>query len=278
MRRPLRNLLVAALALTGSLALAGCFGDSEPTVGIAPYVQENVGGAGRLTQYALYVTNSGAYREDVTASPVNVPEGWNVTLSNASLSLRGGGAGRPLVVNVVPPTNASLGRYTFGVQVGDRTVSLGLRLVALPEEEARPRVGALVRTTGFYDNGTIFYHDMVEVMGRTDLRKGILGNDTDVEPLKVYVGGQRRIPPPEPYANAGYVPVIPGFDEALHGLRPGETRVVHVPPDLAYTYPGNEKHRLYGQALNFLIVLERVDEIPDETTTGSCPLPVCPTG
>jgi len=104
------------------------------------------------------------------------------------------------------------------------------------------------------------------------------GNDTSNDrPLKVYVGGQRGTPPPEPYNSTGYLPVIPGFDARLRdagdgsGMVAGETLAVRVPKEQAYTIPGNEAHVLYGEDLNFLVRIVTVDVLAART----CDLPVC---
>ena len=132
-----------------------------------------------------------------------------------------------------------------------------------------------LHTVGVWPNGTIFYTNWKAVVDGGAAPDVDLSPDepADYEPLKVYVGGERGKRPPEPYNRSGYVNVIPGFDAALPGLKAGHVRAVRIAPEDAYTRAGNEKHRLFGDPLAFIIRAASVDVLPPDATL---PLPIRP--
>lgn len=135
--------------------------------------------------------------------------------------------------------------------------------------------GALVRTAGFWENGTLFYTNIAQIDDGDWPRAGWYGFASG-EPLQVYVYDKERdeIPPQWGDADGGlpiaapagspteYFPTIPGFNEALKGLSTTTTIVAHLSPEEAYTRPGNEQHPLYGDALVFLIHVEAAADRP----------------
>lgn len=259
--------------------LAGCLGAGDPQIRVVAFVGNADAGPGRTAGFFLLARNTGDFREDAPVSFENVPEGWDVRAEAGSLVLDGARAGT-LLVNATPGANAKHGLFRFTVRIGDGGADLFVRVANADASEARAGAGARVRTVGFWDNGTVFYHNWEEVRDNAGVPKGELGGPaTSFDPLKVYVGGRRGEPPPEPYNRSGYRPVIQGFDMALRGLRAGELTAARIPPDLAYTQPRNEDHPLYGDALNFLIRVESIDVLePDagEPVSGvPCPPPVC---
>lgn len=151
--------------------------------------------------------------------------------------------------------------------------------------------GALVKAAGFWENGTLFYTNMHEVDdgprdGNTDEswpRAGWYeyGGD-DALPVYVYDKDRSEAPPAwtagnevpdeDPFTGfvvpGRYFTTIPGFNEALKGLSTSTTVAVRIPPELAYTRPGNEEHPLYGDALVFLIHVEAVADLPCAPSDG----------
>jgi hypothetical protein len=144
---------------------------------------------------------------------------------------------------------------------------------------AAPGKGAFVYTAGFWENGTLFYTNMESVHNSAWPRAGWY-EFTSGTPLAVYVYDRDRSERGPQWAPcAGVAPVVPpcptgagqpyaysttirGFNEALKGLSTTTSRVVHLPPDQAYTLPGNEAHRLYGDALIFYIRVCSVTDAP----------------
>lgn len=63
-------------------------------------------------------------------------------------------------------------------------------------------------------------------------------------------------PPVNGLSLTSYYTTIEGFNEALKGLSTTTARIVHVPPEKAYTRPGLENHPLYGDELVFYILLQ----------------------
>ena len=147
--------------------------------------------------------------------------------------------------------------------------------------------GALVRAAGFWENGTLFYTNMPEVdqasfEGKPWPRAGWYRFAGD-SPLQVHVYGEdeEEIPPhwghssifpfDDPLAPSPtrYATTIPGFNEALKGLSTTTMWAGRIAPEDAYTRPGFEGHRLYGQALVFLVRIEAVADHPCPAGTSS---------
>lgn len=139
--------------------------------------------------------------------------------------------------------------------------------VGTPEGEvARPGVGALVHTAGFWSNGTLFYTNMDRVHNDTAVPRSGWYEFEGGAPLKVYVYNTSREETPPRYNESGFVTTIVGFNEALKGLSTSGARIADLPPEEAYTRPGNEAHPLYGDRLVFFIELRDVEAV-------SCPYP-----
>ncbi|MGQ0536286.1 MAG: FKBP-type peptidyl-prolyl cis-trans isomerase [Methanobacteriota archaeon] len=269
---PLRPFLSAFLLL--SIMTSGCIRVGGE-LAAATYTDLHRVGPGDATEFALYVENGDDEPAEFGLRLYGHPAAWRIGFEPERLTLPPGGEGHA-VVRVTPDVESPHGltRVTVGVLGEGRLALFGLyvEVVDPPPEALSPGLGAKVRTVGFYDNGTVFYTNMAGVVENAGLRFHRLGDEpADTDPLKVYVGGRRGTPPPEPYNASGYRPVIQGFDERLRGMRAGETRFVHIAPEKAYTQPGNEDHVLYGEPLNFLVEVVSVDDLggPD------CGLPVC---
>lgn len=255
--------------------MPGCLSAIGAGVGVVPFVDLQTAPPGGLTEFALALRADRATVVDVEV--VDAPDGWEATVDRASVELSPDGT--VVVVAVTPSDDATYGLHYVRLKVGPREVFLAVEVQDVGDTPLRPGLGALVRTVGFFENSSVFYTNMKEVRDNPGLRTVALEpdapppTDADFEPLKVYVGGTRGQPPPEPYNQSGYSPVIEGFDARLRGMREGETLVARLAPEQAYTRAGNEDHVLYGDALAFLIQVVRVDDLgapPD------CGLPVCP--
>lgn len=154
----------------------------------------------------------------------------------------------------------------------------GYGLAPMAEEPPRGAVGkgVLVRTAGFWLNGTSFYTNHAGVHERADIPKGYLGEYTDDTPLKVYVYDQAGTEMPRRYQEAGYAVTIRGFNEALKGIPQGGARVAQLAPEDAYTIEGREEHPLYGEALVFWIEAVEVVDLPCIAPQPVCDAPSLP--
>lgn len=277
-------LRLLALALAFAFVGAGCLGATDSSVRLEPYAAIVRAEPGRPTEVAAFVNNTGAFRVDLDLAVRGLPEGWTFTVwPNGSLVVDGR-ASAFAIWSLEPPAGARHGPVALTLVAGDGTADVVVDVRDLGREHARAGVGVAVRTAGFYQNGTVFYSNMKEVRDNAGIPWHQLGpdakSDAAMEPLKVYVGGKRRTPPPEPYNSTGYSPVIEGFDERLRtgngGMRAGETLVVRIPREKAYTLPGNEAHVLYGFDLAFVIEVVSVDELPSDDGRVCVPSsPVC---
>lgn len=275
-----RTVLFSALAC--ALATAGCLGAAESSVKLAAFTPLVGAEPGRATEVAVFVNNTGAFREDLELGARGLPEGWTFTAwPNGSLVLDGRSTAFA-IYSFTPPDGAPHGPVVVTLVAGPGSTEVVLDVRDFGREHARAGVGARVRTVGFFENGTVFYTNMKEVRDDPRIPWPEPGpeakSDAAMEPLKVYVGGKRRTYPPEPYNASGYFPVIEGFDERLRtgngGMRTGETLVARIPKEKAYTLPGNEDHVLYGFDLAFAIEVTAVDELP--ATDGAVCVPSTP--
>lgn len=271
----LSALVVLALALAPALALVGCVERSSP-VDVTPFYVINDAQPGRATEFAFHLKSTSPFMQELEIGS-EAPDGWVVEPEARNLSLRGRDS-TSLLVRVTPDANATHEPREVSLLVGDTRARVIVNVRDLGREPLRSGIGTQLYYVLWYDNGTLASTNDPALRNRTALGPAVLdGNETFDEPLKVYVGGQRGTPPPEPYNDTGYVPVISGFDARLQnagdgsGMIAGETLAVRVPKEQAYTTPGNEDHVLYGEDLNFLIRIVTVDVFSIRT----CDLPVC---
>lgn len=190
--------------------------------------------------------------------------------------------------------------WTFESAYSD-ACSLGLPLqktieATLQEGDlAQVGQGVRVRTAGFLEDGTLFYTNMQDIHD-SDLPRTSWYAWGGADPLSVYVYDEDRterpahwagpsaqasnVPPLGPpfddavddaaatlagaegTAGIGYGTTIKGFNAGLKGLSTTTSRVVWMPPEDAYTRPGNEAHDLYGESLVFLIDVVEVVPAP----------------
>ncbi len=279
--RPLR-VATLALLLAAPAVLAGCFGPKSSPVDVVPYLPLNDAQPGRGTEFAFYLHSTSAFKQTLPVHADGLPAGWTFEPENQSVDIPGSRS-QALIVRVTPSLDATYGPHAVDVLVGDTRATVTVNVKDLGREPLRAGVGTQVYYVLFADNGSVIETNEPTVRAQAGLAYSRLDNGTeDFTPLKVYVGGKRGTPPPEPYNSTGcevapcYHPVIDGFDARLRdagdggGMVAGETLAVRVPAARAYTYPGNEAHPLYGQNLNFLIRVVSVDNLGK-----SCPLPVC---
>ncbi|HWH08876.1 MAG TPA: FKBP-type peptidyl-prolyl cis-trans isomerase [Candidatus Thermoplasmatota archaeon] len=264
------------------LLLAGCLGAPSSPVRVVPYVELNDAEPGRATEFALFLRSTSAFKETFPVASVE-RDGWNVTPEAGEVTIPGG-ATTSLVVRVTPGQDVPHGVHEVTVKVGETAARLLVNVRALGDVTLAPGMGASVYYVLWLDNGTLFATNLKAAADRADVAR-MPQDEPPTEaawrPLKVYVGGQRGQPPPEPYNSEGcdegeappcFHPVIPGFDQRLRGMVAGETLAVRVPKEQAYTVPGNETHPLYGHNLNFLV---RVVDV-HQYAVRACSLPVCP--
>lgn len=266
----------APLALALALALVGCVERSSP-VEVEPYYLINDAQPGRGTEFAFQLRSTSPFKQELDVG-FDGPSGWRFESESPQVALRGRETSS-LVVRVTPDENATYEPREVEVRVGDTRARVLVNVRDLGREPARAGIGAQVYYVLWYDNGTLASANDPALRNRPALGEAVLdGNDTMDVPLKVYVGGERGTPPPEPYNGTGYHPVIEGFDARLRdagdgqGMLAGETLAVRMPKEKAYTLEGNEEHVLYGLDLNFLVRVVTVDILVART----CDLPVCP--
>lgn len=274
-----RRAVVGLLVVLALPALAGCFGATASPIQVVPYLPLNDAQPGRATEFALFLRSTSAFRQELAVGVEGLPTNWTFEPERETVGIDGG-ATSSLVVRVTPAPDAAYGPHELRVAVGDTRADVLVNVKDLGREPLRAGVGTQLYYVLWYANGTLASTNEPTVRHQEGLGPAVLDDpgEATFEPLKVYVGGERGTPPPEPYNATGYRPVIPGFDERLRdagdgrGMVAGDTLAVRVPKEKAYTYAGNEEHPLYGEDLAFLIRIVSVDVLE----TRACDLPVCP--
>src|SRR5581483_9082654 len=154
--------------------------------------------------------------------------GWGFQAERPSFEL-GGGRTTSVIVDITPSEGASFGPHTISVLFGATRATVIVDVKPLGSEPLRAGVGAKVSYALWLDNGTIVASNAPETprdaIPWVDWRNA---SEDGATPLWVYVGGQRGVMPPEPYASRGcgqapcYHPTIPGFDARLQDAGHGQ--------------------------------------------------------
>lgn len=141
-----------------------------------------------------------------------------------------------------------------------------------------PGTGVWVHTAGFWENGTLFYTNMDRVNNDTRVPKAGWYQYGGGASLRVYVYNTSAKERPSRYNQTGnaYSPTIQGFNTALKTLPDTGSVIAHIPAEQAYTQPGREKHRLYGDNLVFYIEIEKRVTVPCPLPQPVCDYPVDP--
>lgn len=143
-------------------------------------------------------------------------------------------------------------------------------------ETAEAGLGTQVLTAGFWTNGTLFYTNIDRVHNDTRIPRAGWYEFENGDPLPVYVYNSSRAELPPRYNRSGYVTTIPGFNDALKGLSVSGSKVTVIPPELAYTRPGNEAHDLYGDEIVFYIEIRDVVAVDCPYPQPVCEAPAPP--
>ncbi|MFA5862682.1 MAG: hypothetical protein WDA16_13410 [Candidatus Thermoplasmatota archaeon] len=273
--------LLLAIAL---LAIGGCFGPKTSPIAVHAYLPLSDAQPGRGTEFAFFLKSESPFKQDLSITASDLPKGWVFEPETTSLDI-GGDKTTSLIVRITPHKNATYGPQTLGVMVGDTRSEITVNVRDLGREPLRSGIGTTLTYVLWYDNGTAIETNEHVAADQAGLVFAPSNDARDYTPLKVYVGGTRGTPPPEPYNSTGcdgspppcYHPVITGFDARLRdtgngqGMVQGETLAVRIPKEQAYGYAGNDAHPLFNENLNFLIRIVSVDIY----NAKSCALPVC---
>lgn len=231
MRRPLPA--AAAAAAFALLALAGCAAPA-PTV-TADFITPGVWSVRGSTDYMYaWAHNPGAGTLPLTwsltlAGNAPLPAGWKVTFApaGATLSPAGTKEGRSYpdwaatLITLTLPANEPAGNRTVELHAGDTVKSETLSIAATRGKVSGPGSKVNVHYDGrFEDDNTRF--------------------DTGDFPTTLGSGQ-----------------TVPGFDNGLMGLAPGETASLHIPPAFAYGYdnPAGNYAKFNGRTLLFIVTM-----------------------
>lgn len=217
----------------------------------------------------------------VTWLPARVEGGASVPAPSLTL---GPGEGGVFLVQVEAYSQADPGRVGVRFLVTDdndplravdsRTVAWNVTSAAMATGVA-PGDHVRTVTVGVWANGTSFYTNSADLLADAAFPAGFDHNESASDPLPVYVYDQSRDEQPEGSKDRCWFTTIAGYNALLRSQSEGSTGVRFLPPESAYTLPGNEDHPLYGDPLVFLntVVAHEgptglEDEAPDPT--GDC--------
>ena len=183
------------------------------------------------TQYLLLVKNRGNAKDSFTLSS-NAPSGWTVQFENGN------------EVREVPKGEWTYKIFTVRVSTGTSENYQEIKITASSKADPTKQSSVLTKNT-------------VEALppGTADLDK----HPANVDYNLVYYGGGTEKNEKGWYHNQGGPfdaqdnSVIPGFEEAIKGMREGQTKVVEVPPEKGYG-PDDPKH-VGGRSLVFEITI-----------------------
>lgn len=184
------------------------------------------------TQYLLLVKNRGNVIDSFTMSS-NAPSGWTVQFEGGN------------EVNDVPIGEWKYKIVTVRVSTGTSENYKEIKITASSKGEPAKQASVLTKNT-------------VEALplGTADLDK----HSASVDYNLIYYGGGSEKNENGWYHNQGGIftaednSVIPGFEEAIKGMREGQSKVVEVPPEKGYG-PDDPKH-VGGRSLIFEITVE----------------------
>jgi uncharacterized membrane protein len=216
---------------------------------------------GRPAYYALLVENAGNGQDTFSLSynHSHLPENWSVSFEFNSVTL-GGFESKVVICTINTHSDTSMGRYdidfTATSENGPKaTVRLNTSLIT-EFDDVTIDIGdkGQVNYIGTLMNGIIFDTSYYEIATNPNyLKDQEFQIRPSYSPLKIVVGGS------DPDTTDDYGRMIDGFWEGVVGMKENETRVIRIPPEKAYTYPGNEAHHLYGETLIFEITLVSID-------------------
>lgn len=160
-------------------------------------------------------------------------------------------------------------------------------LFSNPGEFIQSGNGTHVWYAGFFPNGTLFGTN-IQRIDTSPIPRVSWYQAEPYEPLPVYVYDKDRSEEPPHWKNLigatpaagspadrtaglGYYTTIKGFNDALKGLSTTGSRVVLIPPELAYPDPIDGAPGLGGSPLVFLIEPYDVVRQPCPTSLPPCP-------
>ncbi|MDP6156691.1 MAG: FKBP-type peptidyl-prolyl cis-trans isomerase [Candidatus Thermoplasmatota archaeon] len=183
------------------------------------------------TQYLLLVKNRGNIKDSFALSS-NAPSGWTVQFEGGN------------EVKEVAKGEWTYKIVTVRVSTGASENFKEIKIVASSKSDPTKQASVITKNT-------------VEALppGTADLDK----HPANIDYNLVYYGGGKEKNENGWYHNQGGAfdaqdnSVIPGFEEAIKGMREGQTKVVEVPPEKGYG-PDDEKH-VGGRPLVFEITI-----------------------
>lgn len=216
--------------------------------------------AGNSTAYGLLIKNTGNGEDTMFLSYTEsqLPANWSVTFDFDSISVPAQEY-RVVICTVDTYENSSKGRYDITLKATSGsgfTAEIWVNTSLVPDfAEEKVVEGNKVKLDyiGVFTDGLMFDTSVLEAANNSDLPKTV---DFQPKPSSAYTPFGVYAGPNDPDTEDDYRQVIDGFWEGAIGLKVGETTVVRIPPEKAYTSP---EHALYGKTLIFQIKLISID-------------------
>lgn len=223
-----RVMAVAALLLLAAGALAGCFHDKpaeKPPLSLSWVDTTHTVTPGNSTTFIGLLRSRDNQTVDVSAT--GLPAGWSVEFNRQRLSISKGGLGTVFMVvrsySATKPGDYSISLSAKSIEGGTASASGSVKVKVKEPLGGEPvKAGWTIRTdyTGYLTSYIIF-----------DTSLKAVGNDREIPKTPDF----RPHPDFTPLEFAvGQKQMIPGYDEAVLGMRVGESKTVVVPPKKGY--------------------------------------------
>lgn len=216
---------------------------------------------GRSTYYAIMVKNTGNNLDTITVSyqESHLPNNWSISFDINSINVTGLGT-EVIICNITTHSDTPKGRYDIDIiatSSSGKNASIRVNTSLIKDfEEKMLEINdkARVNYIGALTDGMIFDTSYFEVANNSDYPKTEdFSMRSFYEPLGMFVGDS------DPDPSDKYGGMIEGFWKGVIGMKMNETKVVRIPPEMAYTKPGYEEHALYGKTLIFEITVVSID-------------------
>jgi hypothetical protein len=191
---------------------------------------------GRSTHYAIVVKNTNNNLDTITLSynEAHLPNNWSISFEFNPINVTGLSA-EVVICNITTHSNTSKGRYDIDIiatSSGGESASVRVNTSLIKDfEDEITKSGDKVQVNyiGTFTDGVIFDTSFFDVANNSDYPKvEDFVIRASYEPLKVYVGAE------DPDESDQYIQVIPGFWEAVPGMKVDETKVVRIPSEKGY--------------------------------------------
>jgi FKBP-type peptidyl-prolyl cis-trans isomerase 2 len=235
--RRLRIATLLLILLLINIAITGCLEDDEKKT---PKTQLSIIGgshkvyAGDTTTYLLLVKNNRDENDTFSLSTSSVPSGWDVNLNITSFNVSKKSSFGIFVV-VESAANSKTGEHKIKITAESITFdikkSLTIKTKVISQSGEKVIIGdkVSVKYFGYLSEFKVFDTSISDIGEDKAIQK-----TSSFAPNKAYEPLQVQVSAEDPDDQDPYISTVEGFWEGLVGMRVGQSRTIHVPPDKGY--------------------------------------------